>query len=171
MHGILISLRGTYQRDRCRIDVVIASQSCDNRSMARIPVTYLLLFAIVVCPFNCMGFFHHDRSFGETAKSCACCMECQALEPSDDCSNERDGKDDRPNSGHSSCICDGVMLSQLDSSDIELTDSDFNWDLLVYCFADLKIVAVQHNWIFEEQTRPFIVSGSFVRISHRSLLI
>jgi hypothetical protein len=63
------------------------------------------------------------------------------------------------------------MLSQLDSADIELTHSNFDWELPVYCFADLKIVAVQHHWIFEEQARPFIVSGSFVRISHRSLLI
>ena len=139
--------------------------------MARIPVTYLLLIAIVACPFNCMGFFHHSRSVGETVKPCACCKECHALEPSDDCSNEGDGEDDRPSSGHSSCICEGAMLSQRDSTEIELTDSNLNWDFLVYCFADLKIIAVQHDWIFEEQTRPFIVSGSFVRISHRSLLI
>ena len=139
--------------------------------MARISVTYLLLFAIVACPFNCMGFFHHSRSVGETVATCACCMECQALEPSDDCSNEGDRQDDRPSSGHSSCICEGAILSQLDNSDIELADSNINCDSLVYCFADLKIVAVQHNWIFQKQTRPFIFSGSFVRISHRSLLI
>ena len=139
--------------------------------MVRICVTYLLLIAIVACPFNCMGFFHHSRAVGETVNPCACCMECHASEQSDDSSDEGDGKEELPGDSHSSCICHGAMLSQLDSSDIVLMDSHFNLASLAYRFFDLKIVAIQYDWIFEEQTSPFIISGSFVRISHRSLLI
>ena len=144
--------------------------------MCRSIVIHLLLLVIFLCPFNCMGGLGCHLPSGKakqfTARAivskCHCCHSPSSgvgSRPVDDLPI-----DDCPASGCENCICHGALLSaglndvdwQVSSGDYSFT-ADFFW---------------QEEWLGSHIAQrvdlgnaSFAQSGSFVRISHQSLLI
>ena len=154
--------------------VVFASESCDNSGMFRTSVINLLLLAIIACPFNCMGLFLAIHFVaGETVVTCTCCAAASGCESAP--SAVRDGEnspDELPKGACPGCICRGALvLSHLESSEIELSVSSSPGSVPFYFFLTVQPGAKQNDTHFDRHTTPPILSGAFVRISHQSLLI
>ena len=157
--------------------LAIAASFCHNYAMSRRIVVNLLLLAIILCPFNCMGGF---KSLFQVAKSsvsvCDCCApRSTSTTDSSDCadqdkSNNQPGRD-KPSDGCPNCICHGALVgSNVNVSDIDSVDTGWP-DPIAFEFvlpvSKSSMAALQ----IVRRYQSFVRSGIFVRISHRSLLI
>lgn len=146
--------------------------------MSRKIVVNLLLLAIIVCPFNCMGGL--KSLFPATdalIPKCACCAPTAngKSDSTADC-DDQETTDNQPGSDQPgdrcpNCICHGAIVgSNVNLSDIDSIDTgwpDRNAFDFVLPLSKSSMAALQIG----RRNKSFVQSGIFVRISHRSLLI
>lgn len=82
--------------------------------MLRVVVTYLLLLAILACPFNCLGIFNcNPISEALPTPKCHCCVHaCDAPQPKPS-NNEQDNSTDQRDDECRcpSCVCEGAIVA------------------------------------------------------------
>ena len=133
--------------------------------MFKLYIVNALIVALLACPYKCMGgFTFANASIEAPVTGCACCRGATDCEGTDEKSEHREDR-------HSddcrcvSCVCQGATLS---TPGIEFDSVAQAYDLVsIICLKTLEWRATSPNSFGVGNP----LSGSFVRIAHRSLQI
>jgi hypothetical protein len=121
-----------------------------------------LIFALLICPFRCMGAFASDCA-AVSAHQCSCCHHAQ----------QGDGDQDVPadhsdDCGCENCLCHGAVRGD-DASSL-LIDTAIVFSPAVICPDDLSTLLEPSALIQRPESPPAAVSGMSLRIAQQSFL-
>lgn len=132
-------------------------------------VRILLSFAILACPFNCMGAFCGGDAQIAASPECSCCSHI-AVEPAN-APNQlpQSPGDDCP---CCECFCHGAVLTS-DSLSRDIADDELQPCCdLVAASLDVEFRSTTSSATLSAHAVPTIMlSGRFVRILHESFLL
>lgn len=132
-------------------------------------VRLLLSFAILACPFNCMGAFGGGDTQIAASSDCSCCSHV-AVEPTTAPDRLPESPvDDCP---CPTCFCNGAVLPS-DSLSGDIADDELqpSFDLVVASLA-VEFQSTTSSATLSAHALPTILlSGRFVRILHESFLL
>ena len=134
-----------------------------------ISVRLLLIFAILACPYNCMGAFEGESLQSVATPACSCCSSV-SFEPD----TAPFGLPESPDNDCPcpTCLCSGaVLVADSLSGDIADDESQPSFDLLAASLTVESQAATSCAPLSTRAAPAFPVSGRFVRILHESFLL
>lgn len=131
-------------------------------------VRLLLSFAILACPFNCMGAFEGGDAQTVASPACSCCSNV-SFEPNTAPNRLPESPDD--DCPCPTCFCNGAVLPA-DSLAGDVDDGLQPSDSLVVASLEGESQSTSASVALADRHFPtFLLSGRFVRILHESFLL
>lgn len=134
-----------------------------------VSVRLLLIFAILACPFNCMGAFEGENLQSVTSPACSCCSNVSFEPDTAPFGLPESSDDDCP---CLACFCSGaVLVVDSLSGEIAGDESQPSSDLVAASLIVESQMASSSAPLSTRAAPAITVSGRFVRILHESFLL
>ena len=132
-------------------------------------VRLLLSFAILACPFNCMGAFAGDDAQTLALPECSCCSHV-SFEPNTAPNRLPESPDD--DCPCPTCFCNGAVLPS-DILSCNIADDELQpcYSLVVASLPGESQSTSLSAALADQHFPTFLPSGRFVRILHESFLL
>jgi len=132
-------------------------------------IRLLLIFAILACPFNCMGAFKGGDAQTVASPACTCCSNV-SFEPDTAPNRLPESPDD--DCPCPTCFCNGAVLpADSLSGDITDDESQPSFDLVAASLTVESQSTMLSATLSAHAVPTFLRSGRFVRILHESFLL